>query len=114
MSETEARLAKDRGVRQAARGLFETRLAQVRQDLESRSVPARIKAKAQDEAVKTIDQGLSIAKESKGVIAATAGALALWFFRKPLIAAAQDWFGQGDVQDETDSARAEPDEEHEA
>jgi hypothetical protein len=112
MNDAEAKLAQDRGVRQAARGLFDTRLAQVKQDLASRSVPARAKAKVQDEAIKAVDLGLDVAKESKGVIAATLGALALWFFRKPLIEAAQGWLGQGGVHDDAASDEPDLEEEH--
>ncbi|MBN8483496.1 MAG: hypothetical protein J0L50_01845 [Sphingomonadales bacterium] len=104
MSDAESRLAEDRRNRQAARGLFDTRLGRVKADLAARPVPERVKAKAVDEAAKAIDKGLEIAGQSKGVIAATIGALALWAFRKPLVQAAQDWFGQGSVQDQDDNA----------
>ena len=75
MNETERRLTDDRANRSAARGLFDARLAQVKADLAARSVPARIKAKATDEAAKGIEQGLAVAKESKGIIAGTTAAL---------------------------------------
>lgn len=104
MSDAESRLAEDRRNRQAARGLFDTRLGRVKADLAARPVPERVKAKAVDEAAKAIDKGLEIAGQSKGVIAATIGALALWTFRKQLVQAAQDWFGQGSVQDQDDNA----------
>lgn len=114
MSEIETRLAEDRRNRNAARGLFDTRLGRVKADLAARPVPERIKAKAVDEAAKALDKGLDIAGQSKGVIAATIGALALWAFRKPLITAAQDWFGQGPVQDQDDIATADSDMEPDA
>ena len=114
MNDAETRLSEDRAIRQAARGLFDLRLAQVKSDLSARPVPARIKAKAQDETVKAMDKGLAIAGESKGVIAATVGALALWAFRKPLLKAAQAWFGQADVQDDTDTVHPDLSEEQEA
>lgn len=96
MNKAESQLAEDKSLRRHARGLFDTRLAQVKADLAARSVPDRIKAKATDEAVNVIEQGLDVAKSSKGVIAVTAGALALWFFRAPLMGL----FAKGDVQDE--------------
>lgn len=104
MNKAERRLADDRGLRGKARGLFDTRLAQVKADLSARSVPARIKAKATDEAANAIEHGLDVAKQSKGVIAITAGALALWFFRAPLLGL----FAKGKVQDEPVSGDAEP------
>lgn len=114
MNEAERRLAEDRALRQSAKGLFDTRLGQVRADLSARSVPARVKAKAQDQAFDALDKGIDIAKESKGVIAATVGALALWAFRKPLLKAIDGWFGQAPVQEEADSAEPDQDEELES
>lgn len=112
MSEAESRLAADRANRKAARGLFDHRLAQVKTDLAARSVPDRIKAKATDEVAKGIEQGVTIAKESKGIIAGTAAALALWFFREPLLALGQRLIAgkQERVQDQADMAEAEPEE----
>lgn len=103
MNEAESRLASDRSNRGTARGLFGARLTQVKADLAARSVPARIKAKATDEAMTAIEQGLVVARESKGIIAVTAGALALWLFRAPLLGL----FAKGVVQDLSDSATDE-------
>lgn len=114
MNDAECRLAEDRRNRNAARGLFDTRLGRVKADLAARPVPERVKAKAVDEAAKAIDKGLEIAGQSKGVIAATLGALALWAFRKPLVDAAQGWFGQGPVQDQDDSTPPSNDTEQDA
>lgn len=112
MSEAESRLAEDRANRKAARGLFDSRLAQVKTDLAARGVPGRIKAKATDEMAKGIEQGVTIAKESKGIIAGTAAALALWFFREPLWALGRRLIAgeQDSVQDQADIAEAEPEE----
>ncbi len=114
MNEAEQRLAADRGNRQTARGLFDRRLAQVKSDLSASSVPARIKAKARDEVFAATDTAIDVARESKGVIAATLGAMALWLFRKPLLKAVGGWFGQGAVQDDPDNAPEQPDEEQQA
>lgn len=112
MDPNEQRLSEDRANRKAARGLFDRRIAQVRADLAARSVPGRIKAKATDEAAKAIEQGVAVAKESKGIIAATVGALALWFFRAPLMAFAAGLFAskQDPVQDQADSTGGETEE----
>jgi hypothetical protein len=114
VSDAESRFSADRGNRNAARGLFDRRLARVKQDLAARSVPQRIKAKAQDEVFKAADQAIDVARESKGVIAATAGVLTLWFLRKPLREMVGGWFGQGTVQDQADSPAEEFDEEQQA
>lgn len=112
MNQAENRLAADRANRKAARGLFDSRLAQVKTDLAARSVPGRIKAKATDEMAKGIEQGAAIAKESKGIIAGTMAALALWFFREPLWALGKRLIaGQPDsVQDAPDRGADETEE----
>lgn len=110
MNEAEQRLAEDRGNRRAARGLFDRRLAQVKADLSAHSIPGRIKHGAQEKAFDTLDRGIDIAKESKGIIAATAGALLLWAFRRPLLDAARDAWSAWDnntVGDQSDGASEE-------
>lgn len=112
MNETESRLAEDRANRRAARGLFDHRLAQVKADLAARSVPARIKAKATDEVATAIGKGVTIAKESKGIIAGTATALAVWFFREPLLAWGKRLVtGKQDPVQDRPAKAAEPPEE---
>ena len=112
MTDAESRLAEDRANRKVARGLFDSRLTQVKADLAARSVPGRIKAKATDEMAKGIEQGVTIAKESKGIIAGTVAALALWFFREPLWALGKGLIAgkQDSVQDQADMAETEPQE----
>lgn len=105
MSEAEQRLAADRANRSAARGVFEQRLARVKQDLAARSVPARAGARARDEAFELID----VARNSKGIIAATAGALVLWLVRRPLLGWAQEHFGHAAVDDDDYTQNKEQD-----
>lgn len=100
------RIREDRANRSAARGLFDANLQQVRADLEARGVGGRIADKAKSEVTEAMAQGLEIAAESKGVIAGTVAALALWFFRAPLIAALQGLFDREEpspVQEATDN-----------
>lgn len=114
MNDAESRLTADRSTRQAARGLFDTRLARVKTDLAARSVPQRIKAKAQDEVFKAADLAIDVAKESRGIIAASAGVIALWVLREPLIRAVGGWFAKSPVQEQADSAAETDQQEHEA
>lgn len=114
MSDAEGRFSADRGNRNAARGLFDRRLARVKEDLAARSVPQRIKAKAQDEVFKAADLAIDVAKESKGIIAASAGAIALWVFREPLIRSVGGWFAKSPVQEQDDSADETNQLEHDA
>lgn len=85
MSEAERRLHEDRATRNAARGVFDANMAQVKADLEARSIPGRIADKADREVREAIATGLDVASESKGIIAGTLAALVLWFFREPLL-----------------------------
>lgn len=109
MTDAEKRLVADRGKRNSARGLFDQRLTRVKADLSARSVPARVKDRVQEQVFAALDQGIDIAKESKGIIAAVAGAMGLWFFRQPLIELAMSWFDRNDEQSggETDEASQE-------
>lgn len=84
MSDGETRLVQDRASRTAARGLFDRRLMQVKTDLSARGIGGRIKDKAVQQGEEALAQGLEIARENRGIVAATGAALALWFFRKPL------------------------------
>lgn len=92
MNEAERRLDEDRAVRRKARGLFDQRLAQVKADYEARGIGDRVKSKAKDESLKALDQAVDVASESKGIIAGTLAALALWFFRAPLLSLARRAF----------------------
>lgn len=114
MTRFENRLAADREIRSAARSLFTQRLEQVKSDLSARGIAGRIKYQAQEKAFDTADYAIDIAKDNKAVIVATGGALALWFLRRPLIAAVAGWFGQDKVQDEPAITRSDQDEEHKA
>lgn len=91
MSDAEQRLVTDRGNRNSARGLFEQRLTRVKADLAARSIPGRVKEGIQEQVFSALDHGVDVAKESKGIIAATSAAVALWFFRQPLIEMVTDW-----------------------
>lgn len=100
MNEAEQHLATDRANRSAARGLFDQRLARVKQDLAARSVPARAGARAREEVFDLLDHGINVARDSKGIIAATVGAVTLWLLRRPLLGWVQEHFGQAAVDDD--------------
>ncbi|NBW74958.1 MAG: hypothetical protein EBR34_04085 [Sphingomonadaceae bacterium] len=91
----------DRANRKAAWALFEGRLTQVKDDLAARSIGGRIVAKAKDDALAVADEAVAVAKDNKGLVAATIAALLAWAFRAPLLAlfAARPG-GQGGVQPE--------------
>jgi hypothetical protein len=111
MSEAERQLAEDRQNRAAARALFDRRMSQVKGDLDARGIGGRIKDSAVSKGEEAVAQGLEIARENKGILAATGAALALWLFRNPLIALIRKLSGsdQDSVQDP--DASGDPDNE---
>ena len=84
MSEGNLRLAADRANRDAARALFAERLAWIKADLAARGVGARVADTVKDSTSDAIGAGLDVAKERKGLVAGTLGALVLWLCREPL------------------------------
>jgi hypothetical protein len=93
------RLEHAREARNSARAAFDARLGKVKSDLETRGVGGRIADKIGEEASDAFDQALNVAKESKGVIAGTVAALALWFLRHPIIAWADGLIEGGKQKD---------------
>lgn len=94
MNKAELQLDEARDLRNSARARFDARIAIVRADVEARSVGGRIADKAAEEARDAMEEALTIARESKGIIAGTIAALALWFLRNPIIAWAEDMLAQ--------------------
>jgi hypothetical protein len=93
MSEAERQLADTRVSRNAARRLFDSRFARIRNEVEAHGgIVGKVKDEAGRTALDAADQGLAIARESKGIVAATVAALGLWFFRAPLIEAVKSRF----------------------
>ena len=101
MSNAADRLAKDRTTREAALTAFNANLAQVRTDLKARGIGGRIADQASMEVRAGIDEALAIADDNKGIVAATIAALALWFFRIPLIAGLRSLLADGKAVDNT-------------
>jgi len=106
MSDPAEQFRADRDNRHAARGVFDAGVAQVKDDLAARGIGGRIADTAGDEAKAALGEAIEVAKDSKGIIAGTVAALALWTFRAPLLAAAQGLWGRlapASVQEDDDS-----------
>lgn len=84
------RLAEDKALRDAARGLLDSDIARVKAALAERSIPARAMDRATEGTVDVLEQIGEAATRHKGVIAAAIGALALWLARHPLLALLDD------------------------
>lgn len=90
MSRAARRLESDRAARDAARELFDERLAQVRADLDARGVGGRIADRIGHDARGMFAEAVDIASDNRGVIvgavAGTIVAITLWILRNPVIA----------------------------
>lgn len=93
----QTRLDADRAMRDAARGLVEQDVAFLRGDNARRSVPARMSDRARGAAGNAAEKASGIASDNRGAVGAAAAvglaALALFLFRKPLIALLAEWIG---------------------
>lgn len=99
----------------AAREAFDTRLAQVKADLAARGLGGRLVDKAKHDAVELAGETIAVARESKGIIAGTVGALALWFLRDRIMRRARELFKPAKVQEAEGSDPSEdPSEEYPA
>jgi hypothetical protein len=94
MSKAEQQLTQARAARDEARAAFDTQLAQLRGDPEEQTIGGRIAQRITDDATTVLHQALDVASESKGIIAGTVAALALWFLRHPIIAWAEQMLGE--------------------
>lgn len=86
MSTADRRLEEAREARDLARAAFDAQLQRVRGDPEEESIGGRIARRLGDDARSAFDDAVDIASESKGIVAGTIAALALWFLRNPIIA----------------------------
>lgn len=106
MTKRESQLAEDRSSRNAARALFDGRLAQVKSDFAARGVGGRVVDKAKGDVLAAGHEALAVVKDSKGIVAGTAAALAIWFLRAPIIAGLTSLFDK-----DADISAGEPDSE---
>lgn len=88
MSKPDPTLVEHRAARNRARDEFNRQLAQARADLAPTMLKRRVLAEAQRTTLSVAQQAIEIANDSRGVVAATVAALALWLTRKPIMAEA--------------------------
>lgn len=102
MSGSETSLAANRANREAAHAAFIHRLGEIQADLAARPVGARMAHSVKEGTSEALDAGLDVAKERKGLVAGTIGALLFWTFREPLLAAAARLVARVRGKDEED------------
>jgi hypothetical protein len=79
-------LANRRRARDAARAGFNLRVSAAKADLQPAVLKRRVIAEVQKQSLAAATTAAEIANDSRGVVAATALALVLWFARKPITA----------------------------
>ncbi|MFM5929757.1 MAG: hypothetical protein ACKOPQ_02495 [Novosphingobium sp.] len=92
MSAPDDQLQADREQREQARQQVLDRFSALKGALAEKGIGRRIGEKAANSAKAAADDVVEIAAESKGVIAGTAGLLALWFLRRPIASAGRKWW----------------------
>lgn len=84
------RLAEDKALRDAARGLLTSDIDRLKSAMAHRSIPARAMDRATEGAADVLEQVSEAASRHKGVIAGLVGAAALWLARHPLLVLLDD------------------------
>lgn len=78
-------LRQDRALRDAAMALVKADYHNVQASLSEASVTERATLRAKSAARDIAHEAADLARDNKGVVAAVAGATALWFAREPLL-----------------------------
>lgn len=78
------RLKEDRALRDAARALVDADVAHLKQDLSGKSIGERMIGGVGEGAKAVFQTAGETASNNRGVLAAIAGALVLWFAKNPI------------------------------
>lgn len=81
----EKRMKADRALRDAALAVVKADVANLRGDLEARSVGQRLLDRVTVGAADVADDAASIASNNRGLVAAVVSLIVLWFARNPII-----------------------------
>ncbi len=90
MSELKQQMREDRTIRDAARGLVEADIANLRADLASKSLGERVLGRVGESASQLLDHVGESAQNNRGILATLLGAIALWFARNPIMSLFSD------------------------
>ena len=85
MSVSEAHLAEDKALRDAALAVFQADLKFIRQDLDTRGIGGRIADRLGDATLDMVDEAADYAEGNTGQVAAALAAIVLWFARAPIL-----------------------------
>jgi hypothetical protein len=81
----ERQVLADKAAREGAKDTFDSRLAQVKLDLEARGVGGRVADEVVERAKLVFDEAAYVAEEHPGIIGGTIAAIMLWILRNPII-----------------------------
>lgn len=84
-SALESRVLADKALRDGSKLSFDTRLAQVKQDLEARGIAGRVADEVADRAKLVFDEAVDVVQEHPGAIGGTIAVIVLWILRNPII-----------------------------
>lgn len=96
-----------RAARDAARAAFDARLEALRGDPQAETIGKRLVSRLGRDARGSLDTALDVASESKGIIAATLGVLALWLLRHPILDLIADLRAGGEDADDISDTNEE-------
>lgn len=85
MGKASRKLDADRGARNRARRMFDSRLVKAKQAMSPGALATRVTGQIKRQARDTFDEAVEIADENRTVVAGTIAALAVWFLRKPIM-----------------------------
>lgn len=91
MSDASDPIASERDVRDSAKSAFTGHYLRLRAGLAEKGIGARVADDVKGKAKAAANEAAEIARENKGVVAATVGALVVWALRKPLLEQAEKW-----------------------
>ena len=111
MSVSEAHLAEDKALRDAALAVFQADLKFIRQDLDARGIGGRIADRLGDATLDMVDEAADYAEANKGRVAAALAAIVLWFARAPILHGLADLLGieDGDAEQSGGDSRSDDD-----
>lgn len=90
----ERQVLADKALRDGAKRTFDSRLAQVKLDLEARGVGGRVADEVAERAKLVFDEAADVAQEHPGIIGGTIAGIMLWILRNPIIGWLDTMIGQ--------------------
>ncbi len=85
MTDLDRQLREDRALRNAAKALIIADYEHIRADLHHKGFGERIADRLSEGAIDIFEEAIEVADNNRGVLAALAAAIVLWFARNPIM-----------------------------